>query len=60
MRSALDDFTTVDDQHLIGVADGGEAVGDHKACPTFHQPQQRFLQVFFGTRVYYSSACQDT
>src|SRR5512138_617277 len=45
MGAALDDLTVADDQHLVGIADGGEAMSDHKAGTSFHQAKQGFLQV---------------
>jgi len=41
--AALDDFTIIYHQHLVGVAYGAQTVGDHKAGPSGHQSQQRFL-----------------
>ena len=38
VRAALDDLPLVDDQDLVGVADGGEAVGDDEAGPPGHIP----------------------
>ena len=52
MRAALDDLAVVDHQHLVGIADGGQAVGDDKAGAPFHQAQQGLLQVLFGARVH--------
>ena len=41
MRALLDNFAVVDDHHLIGIADGAQPVGDHKAGAALHQAQQR-------------------
>ncbi len=52
MFAALDDFAIFDDQHLVGVADGGQAVGDHKTGAALHQLEQRFLDARLGARVH--------
>src|SRR3990172_1157530 len=52
MRSALDDLPLPDHQHLVGVADRAQAVGDDEAGPPLHQPQQRLLDSGLGAGVH--------
>src|SRR5258708_40292598 len=47
----FDDFAVVDDEDLVGVADGGEAVGDDEGGAALHEAQQGFLDVGFGAGV---------
>ena len=37
--------------HLVGVADGAQAVGDHEAGAALHQAQQRLLDARLGAGV---------
>lgn len=37
MRAAFDNFTVVEDEHLIGLTDGAQAMGDDEAGATLHQ-----------------------
>ena len=37
VRAAFDDFTMVEDEHLIGFTDGTQAMGDDEAGTTLHQ-----------------------
>ena len=34
----FDNFPIIDDQHLVCIADGAEAMGNNKACSPFHKP----------------------
>ena len=47
----FDDFAIVDDQHLVGIADGAQAVGNDKTGAAFHQAQQRFLDARLGAGI---------
>ena len=51
MIALFDNFATVDDQHLIGITDGAQAMRNHKARAPFHQAQQRTLDAHFGAGV---------
>ena len=51
VRALFDDLTIVDDQHLVGIADGAQPMGDHKAGPSFHQPQKGRLDPDLGAAV---------
>ena len=35
----FDDFAVVNDQYLVGIADGAQAVGNNKTGAAFHQSQ---------------------
>jgi hypothetical protein len=48
----FDNLPLVDHNHVIGIANGAQAVGDDKARPAFHQPQEGFLDARLGARVY--------
>jgi len=37
MRSLLDDLTVVDDDYVICIADGGQAMRDDKTGASFHE-----------------------
>ena len=39
VRAALDDLAVVDHQDLVGRADRAQAVGDHEAGASLHEPQ---------------------
>jgi hypothetical protein len=41
--SALDDLAILEHQHQVGVADGAQAVGDHKEVRPCQQLFQRLL-----------------
>ncbi len=47
----LDDLAMVDDDHIIGIADGAEAVSDDETGTPFHQAQQRLLDTRLGAGV---------
>src|SRR5581483_8978835 len=49
--AALDDPAVVDDEHLVGVADGREAVGDHEAGAAAQQLLERALDLPLGPSV---------
>ncbi len=51
MRAALDHFTMVDDQDLVGVADSAQPVGDDEAGAARHQTQHGCLDLFLRARV---------
>ena len=51
MGAFFDDFAVVDDEHLVSVADGAEAVGDDEAGAALHQAQQGFLDARFGAGI---------
>jgi len=44
----LDDAPVVDDEHLVGMTDRGETVGDDKARPAIHQLPERCLNIDFS------------
>ena len=48
----FDDLAIVDDQHMVGIPDGAEAVGDDKAGAAGHQAQQGFLDAGLGAGVH--------
>ena len=48
VRTLFDNFAVIDHQHLIGVADRAEAVGDDKAGASLHEAQERLLDARFG------------
>ena len=45
MVALLDETAVVDDEHLVGLAYGAEAVGDDEGGTPGHQAQERFLNV---------------
>ena len=51
MRSPLDDAAVVDHQDLIGSPDRAQAVCDHEARSSLHEPQHRILDVPLGSGV---------
>src|ERR1700722_16136965 len=51
MRAALDDFSALDHQNLIGAANGGKAMSDHKCSPPAHQLREAFLNQHFRFRL---------
>ena len=51
MRAALDDAAVFEDHDGIGVADGGQAVRDHKRGASAHDAVHTALDELFGTRV---------
>ena len=51
MRAVFGDDSSVDDDDLVGVADGAEAVGDGDDGLALHQPFQRVDHEFFGFAV---------
>ncbi len=52
VRALFDDLAVVDHHHVVGVADGAQAVGDDEAGASCHQAQQRFLDARLGARVH--------
>ena len=51
MITALDDLSILQNHDGVGVAHGGEAVGDHKGGPFCHQTVHALLDVFFRSRI---------
>src|ERR1700730_6208157 len=51
MGATLDDLTLLDDEDLVGAADGGEAVGDHEGGPALHEVAQAVLDHGLGLGV---------
>ena len=51
VRAALDDAAAVDDDDLVGVLGGGEAVGDGDRGAPAHQPLQRQADPHLERRV---------
>src|SRR5512135_1946423 len=52
VSTLLDDFAVVDDDDIIRIADGGEAVRDDEAGAALHQAQERLLDARFRARVH--------
>ncbi len=52
VAALLHDFAVVDHHHVVGIADGAQAVGNHKTGSALHQAQQRFLDARLGARVH--------
>ena len=48
MAAAFGDAAAFEDEDLVGVADGGEAVGDDEARAVFHQMVEGFLDETLG------------
>ena len=48
MRALLDEFAVVEDADLIGIADGGEAVGDDEGGAIGAEVFEGLLDEFFG------------
>src|SRR5580704_18593325 len=48
VRAALYDLALLDDQNLIGSANGGEAVCNHKGRAALHQVGKSLLDHLFG------------
>ena len=51
MITALDDLSILQNHDGVGVAHGGEAVGDHKGGPFCHQTVHALLDVLFRSRI---------
>ena len=51
MRSLLDDPTLGEDEDTVGVADGGEAVGDDEGGATLHEALEGFVDEALGLAV---------
>src|SRR2546428_11479433 len=51
VRTALDEAAAVEDDDLVGVADGREAVRDRDRRPSLSQPVERVLHGPLGLRV---------
>ena len=51
VRALLDDLAVVDDDDVVRVADGAQAVGDDKGGAAFHQAQEALLNARLGARV---------
>ena len=51
VRAALDDLAVLERQHLVGVADGAQAVGDDERGPPVQQLLERVLDQPLGARV---------
>ena len=51
MITALDDLSVLQNHDGVGVAHGGEAVGDHKGSPFSHQTVHALLDVLFCSRI---------
>ncbi len=51
MITALDDLSILQNHDGVGVAHGGEAVGDHKGGPFCHQTVHALLDVLFCSRI---------
>lgn len=52
MCAALNDLAVIDDQNLVGIADGAQAVGDDEAGAPLHQVQHRRLNMLLRARVH--------
>lgn len=48
---AFDDRAGLEDEDAVGVADGGETMGDDEAGATFEEPFERVLDAGFGVRI---------
>src|SRR5213592_4563093 len=51
MSPALDDFSVLEHQDLVGVADSGKPVCNHETGPALEQFPQRVLNQRFGLRI---------
>lgn len=51
MITALDDLSVLQNHDGVGVAHGGETVGDHKGGPFCHQTIHALLDVLFRSRI---------
>ena len=51
IRSLLDDPPRIDDQDPVGVANGGQSVGDDQRCATLQDIAKTPLDEYLGTRV---------
>lgn len=51
MITALDDLSVLQNHDGVGVAHGGEAVGDHKGGPFCHQTVHALLDMLFRSRI---------
>ncbi len=47
----FNETAVVDDEHLVSLADGAQAVGDDEGGAPGHEAQERFLNVEFGARI---------
>ena len=51
MITALNDLSVLQNHDGVGVAHGGEAMGDHEGSPFRHQTVHALLDVFFRSRI---------
>ena len=51
MRALLHDLSRVDDENLVRVADGGEAVCNDEGCASLHQLEHRVLNLDLGASI---------
>ena len=51
MRALLDDLSQAHNVDAVRIANGGEAVGDDKARPVYHEAFKRFLNEALCLRV---------
>ncbi len=51
MGTFFDNGALVDHEHLVGIANGTEPVGDNKACSSLHERQQDLLDAEFGAGI---------
>ena len=51
MCAAFDDLAVSDGEHLVGVADGAQPMGDDKRRAAVQQLLQRFLDESLGARI---------
>ena len=52
MTTDFDDFTRLEDQDAIGIANRTQTMGNHKAGASLHQPIKSFLNFLFGVGVH--------
>ena len=52
MSSLFDDLAVFNDDHVVGISNGGEAMGDDKTGSALHQAQKRFLNAGLGSCIY--------
>ena len=48
VSAALDDFSVLQHDNAVGVADGGQAMGDDQSSPISYQSLERFLHGAFA------------
>ena len=51
MRSLFHNLTLIQDEYNISIANGAQAVGDHKGCASGQQLVECLLDQAFGARV---------